>query len=83
MANTRNNMVTAHINGIFQPTLEVIRNVGRVCVFVLGGYLIARGQMAAGIGAIVAAYQYWDRIMGSVVFLGTFLQHADAGARGR
>ena len=81
--NTRNNAVTARINGVFQPTLESIRHVGRLAVFILGGYLLARGQMVAGIGAIVAALQYWDRMMGSVVFLGTFyntLMQALAGA---
>lgn len=81
--NTRNNAVTAKINGIFQPTLEAIRHVGRIAIFILGGYLIARGQMAAGIGAVVAAFGYWDRLMGSVVFLGGFyntMMQALAGA---
>jgi ATP-binding cassette subfamily B protein len=82
--NTRNNMVTAHINGVFQPTLEGIRHVGRLAVFVLGGYLIARGLMGGqGIGSVVAAFGYWDLMMGSVVFLGTFyntLMQALAGA---
>lgn len=81
--NTRNNMVTAQINGVFQPTLEGIRHVGRLAVLILGSYLIARGHLAAGVGAVVAAFGYWDRMMGSVVFLGTFyntLMQALAGA---
>ena len=81
--NTRNNSVTARINGVFQPTLESIKHVGRLAIFILGGYLIARGQMAAGIGAVVAAFGYWDRLMGAVVFLGGFyntMMQALAGA---
>jgi ATP-binding cassette subfamily B protein len=81
--NTRNNAVTARINGIFQPTLEGIRHVGRLAIYILGGYLIARGHMLAGIGAIVAAADYWNRLMGSVTFLGGFyntLMQALAGA---
>jgi ATP-binding cassette subfamily B protein len=81
--NTRNNAVTARINGVFQPTLESIRHVGRVSILILGGYLLARGQMLAGIGAVVAAFGYWDRLMNAVVFLGGFyntMMQALAGA---
>jgi ABC-type multidrug transport system fused ATPase/permease subunit len=82
--NTINNLKNARINGVFQPTLEVIRHTGRVVVILLGGYLLASGGLAGkGPGTIVAVYGYWDRLMGSIVFLGGFynqLMQAMAGA---
>lgn len=82
--NTINNWKNAQINGVFQPTLEVIRHVGRITVILLGSYLLATGGMAErGPGTIVAVYGYWDRLMGSIVFLGGFynqLMQAMAGA---
>lgn len=82
--NTINNRKNAQINGVFQPTLEVIRHIGRITVILLGGYLLATGGMTGkGPGTIVAVYGYWDRLMGSIVFLGGFynqLMQAMAGA---
>ena len=82
--NTVNNRKNAQINGVFQPTLEVIRHTGRITVILLGGYLLATGGLAGrGPGTIVAVYGYWDRLMGSIVFLGGFynqLMQAMAGA---
>ena len=82
--NTLNNIVNARINGVFQPSLEVIRHTGRAIVILVGGYLLATGRLEGrGPGTIVAVYGYWDRLMGSIVFLGGFynqLMQAMAGA---
>lgn len=82
--NTLNNQKNAQINGVFQPTLEVIRHIGRALVILVGGYLLASGRLASqGPGTIVAVYGYWDRLMASIVFLGNFynqLMQALAGA---
>ena len=82
--NTINNAKSARINGVFQPTLEIVRHVGRAIVILLGGYLLATGRLQGrGPGTIVAVYGYWDRLMGSIVFLGGFynqLMQAMAGA---
>jgi ATP-binding cassette subfamily B protein len=82
-ANTRNNAISAFINGIFQPSLELVRHIGRVIVLLLGGYLIVKGIGNTSAGSVVAAFMYWDRLMGSIVFLGGFynqLMQAMAGA---
>ncbi|HEY0007926.1 MAG TPA: ABC transporter transmembrane domain-containing protein, partial [Tepidisphaeraceae bacterium] len=39
--NTENNITAARLNGRYQPTLEVIRYVGRFIILVFGGYLVA------------------------------------------
>jgi ATP-binding cassette, subfamily B, bacterial len=73
VTNSVNNMKAARINGIFQPTLEAIRHVGRLIIIVFGGYLIARGVVDKGnIGSVVAAFGFWDWMMGAVIFLGNF-----------
>lgn len=82
-ANTRNNAKSALINGVFQPSLELVRHFGRVIVLFLGGYLMIKGIGNTNAGSVVAAFMYWDRLMGSIVFLGGFynqLMQAMAGA---
>jgi ATP-binding cassette subfamily B protein len=67
--------------------LELIRFVGRVIIVTYGAYLIVRGEIgateSAGIGAVVAAYLYWDWFMNPILNFGTFstqLMMAMAGA---
>jgi ATP-binding cassette subfamily B protein len=82
--NTTNNLAAARLNGTYQPTLEVIRYVGRAIILVYGGYLVASGQMLnKGVGGVVQAYLYWDWFMNPIVVLGNFynqLMMAMAGA---
>ncbi len=81
--NTVNNAKSAVINGVFQPSLELVRHGGRVIVLLLGGYLMIKGIGKTNAGSVVAAFLYWDRLMGSIVFLGGFynqLMQAMAGA---
>lgn len=81
--NTDNNLQAARLNGLYQPTLEVVRYIGRAIILVYGGYLVASGQMAGkGVGGVVQAYLYWDWFMNPIVFLGNFynqLMQAMAG----
>jgi ATP-binding cassette subfamily B protein len=82
--NTTNNLGAARLNGTYQPTLEVIRYVGRAIILVYGGYLVASAQMLdKGVGGVVMAYLYWDWFMNPIVVLGNFynnLMMAMAGA---
>ena len=82
--NTTNNAKSTMLNAVFQPSLEVVRHLGRVIVFLLGGYLmVGGGKGVTDAGSVVAAFMYWDRLMGSIVFLGSFynqLMQAMAGA---
>ena len=81
--NTTNNMSAARVNGIYQPSLELIRFVGRVIVLAYGAYLISVGQISGGVGAVVAAFLYWDWFMNPIIEFGNFynqLMQAMAGA---
>ena len=68
--NTANNVSTARVNGVYQPTLEVTRFIGRVVLLGYGGYLVASGGLS--LGSVVAAYLYWDWFVNPIVFLGNF-----------
>src|SRR4051812_47067949 len=79
--NTDNNVRVARINGVYQPTLQVLGYVGRSIILLYGGYLVASGAMT--VGTIVAVYLYWDWFMNPVLQLGNFynqLMQAMAGA---
>jgi ATP-binding cassette subfamily B protein len=82
--NTLNNITVSRYSGVSQPTLEVIRFVGRLIILIYGGYLVATGGIPReNIGAIIAAFLYWDWFMNPVVTLGNFynqLLMAMAGA---
>ncbi len=81
--NTANNMSAARINGIYQPSLELVRFVGRVIVLSYGAYLFAVGQIRGGVGEVVQAFMYWDWFMNPIVEFGNFynqMMQAMAGA---
>lgn len=69
--NTNNNMRVAVVNGLYQPLLAIIGFIGRVIILVFGGYLIATGRMKS-VGAVVAAYLYWDWFMNPIINFGNF-----------
>ncbi len=80
--NTSNNVVLSRVNGIYQPLLNLIGFVGRVIILLFGGYLIASGRVR-NVGAVVAAFLYWDWFMNPIIDFGTFsnlLLQAMAGA---
>jgi ATP-binding cassette subfamily B protein len=88
VTNTENNMATARVTGLYQPMLELIRFLGRVIIIAYGAYLLVRGRIGgnsetAGIGAVVAAFLYWDWFMNPIINFGNFstqLMMAMAGA---
>lgn len=81
-ANTANNMRAARINGVYQPTLQLIGFAGRAIILLYGGYLVTVGSIR-GVGSVVAAFLYWDLCMGPIITFGNFhnqLMLAMAGA---
>lgn len=81
-ANTDNNVQFSRINALYQPLLQVIGIIGKCVLLAYGGYLIAAGQ-SMRVGAVVAAYLYWDWFMNPISNLGAFLvqlMQAMAGA---
>lgn len=87
-ANTANNMQVARVNGIYHPLLGTIGFTGKAIILLYGGYLIASGRIdtgpgGGGVGAVVAAFLYWDWFMNPIVNFGNFynqLLMAMAGA---
>lgn len=72
--NTQNNIWAARLNGIYQPLLMLIGYVGKVTILIAGGYLIVSGRISRekGVGAVIAAYLYWDWFMNPILNLGNF-----------
>ena len=83
VTNTANNVTAARINGVYQPLLELVRFLGRIIILAFGAYLVVSGRIGRGVGAVVAAYLYWDWFMNPIINFGTFssqLMQAMAGA---
>jgi ATP-binding cassette subfamily B protein len=81
--NTTNNVQAARLNGVYLPSLDVIRFLGRLVIFCLGAYLVLEGRIVGGVGAVVAVNMYWDWFMNPIIDLGNFynqLMQALAGA---
>lgn len=72
--NTDNNVRAARMNGVYLPMLDLCGFVGKVIILTYGGYLIVAGRFPAsqGVGAVVAAYLYWDWFMNPIRNFGTF-----------
>ena len=82
-SNTNNNIRMARLNGMYQPVLQLIGFLGKVIILGLGGWLIVSGKMSKGVGAVVAAFLYWDWFMNPIQNFGNFynlLMQAMAGA---
>src|SRR5438874_4913881 len=69
--NTSNNVILSRVNGIYQPLLNFVGFVGRVIILLFGGYLIASGRVK-NVGAVVAAFLYWDWFMNPIIDFGAF-----------
>lgn len=85
VVNTVNNVHTARINGLYQPLLNLIGVIGKVIILAYGGYLLVAGRLGGteSIGAVVAAYLYWDWFMAPILNFGALsnqLMMAMAGA---
>ncbi|HYO10891.1 MAG TPA: ABC transporter ATP-binding protein [Tepidisphaeraceae bacterium] len=89
-ANTYNNLRVARINGVYQPLLQLVGFVGKIIILSYGGYLVVTGRIdrpetlvVEGVGAVVAAFLYWDWFMQPILNIGDFynqLMMAMAGA---
>jgi ATP-binding cassette subfamily B protein len=78
-ANTNNNVRMSRVNGVYLPLLDLIGFIGKVVILAYGGYLIISGKFSdasgadlRGVGAVVAAYLYWDWFMGPIRNFGNF-----------
>ncbi|CAA9378637.1 MAG: Heterodimeric efflux ABC transporter, permease/ATP-binding subunit 2 [uncultured Phycisphaerae bacterium] len=84
-ANTVNNVRASRLSAAYLPMLDLCGFVGKVIILLFGGYLIVSGRFEGpqGVGAVVAAYLYWDWFMNPIRSFGTFynqLLMAMAGA---
>ncbi|MGE5610226.1 MAG: ABC transporter ATP-binding protein [Bacillota bacterium] len=72
--NTDNNVWASRLNGVYQPLLQFIGFIGKVTILTFGGYLIVSGRIGRekGVGAVIAAYLYWDWFMNPILNLGNF-----------
>jgi ATP-binding cassette subfamily B protein len=89
--NTSNNINVARVNGIYQPLLTFISFIGKTIILLYGGYLVLSGHIdnprtaqIEGVGAVVAAFLFWDYFMNPIINFGNFyatqLMPAMAGA---
>jgi ATP-binding cassette subfamily B protein len=87
--NTDNNVMVARVNGIYQPLLQAIGYLGKIIILFYGGFLVVTGRLGpetattGGVGAVIAAFLYWDWFMNPILNFGNFynqLMMAMAGA---
>ncbi len=81
--NTSNNVDAARINGIYLPSLDVVKFIGRLIIYCFGAYLVVTGHIPGGVGAVVAVSFYWEWFMNPIIDFGNFynqLMQAMAGA---
>ena len=69
-ANTRNNVMVAHITGIYQPFLQIIKFFGQMIILSYGGYRVWAGNLE--LGHVVAVLMYWDKFMDPTINMGNF-----------
>ncbi len=81
--NTSNNVEAARINGVYLPSLDVVKFIGRLIIYCFGAYLVVGGHIPGGVGAVVAVLFYWEWFMNPIIDFGNFynqLMQAMAGA---
>jgi ABC-type multidrug transport system fused ATPase/permease subunit len=81
--NTANNVDAARINGVYLPSLDVVKFIGRLIIYSFGAYLIVTGHIPGGVGAVIAVSAYWEWFMNPIIDFGNFynqLMQAMAGA---
>ena len=79
--NTSNNVSVARVSGLYLPVLQSAGYLGKAIILAYGGYLVAAGEIR--IGAVLAAFLYWDFFMNPILNIGNFynvLMMAMAGA---
>jgi ABC-type multidrug transport system fused ATPase/permease subunit len=81
--NTANNVDAARINGVYLPSLDVVKFIGRLIIYTFGAYLIVTGHIPGSVGAVIAVSAYWEWFMNPIIDFGNFynqLMQAMAGA---
>jgi ATP-binding cassette subfamily B protein len=87
--NTSNNITASRVNGVYQPMLQAINYLGKIIILFYGGYLVVTNRIgpatatSGGVGAVIAAFLYWDWFMNPILNFGNFynqLMMAMAGA---
>jgi ATP-binding cassette subfamily B protein len=68
--NTANNVSVARVSGLYLPVLQSVGYLGKAIILAYGGYLVAGGGL--GIGAVLAAFLYWDYFMNPILNIGNF-----------
>jgi ATP-binding cassette subfamily B protein len=68
--NTANNVSVARVSGLYLPVLQSAGYLGKAIILAYGGYLFAAGRL--GIGAVLAAFLYWDYFMNPILNIGNF-----------
>jgi ATP-binding cassette subfamily B protein len=79
-ANTANNLKGARLNGVYQPSLELLRFLGRIIIFSFGAYLVVTGDISVGV--VVMAFMYWDWFMNPILDFGNFSNQLMAAMAG-
>ena len=69
-ANTANNVQVARVNGAYLPVLQTIGYLGKSIILAYGGYLVAGSRIE--VGAVLAAFLYWDHFNNAVLDVGNF-----------
>jgi ATP-binding cassette, subfamily B, multidrug efflux pump len=74
--NTVNNVRVAHVNGIFQPTLDFLRIVGQIILLSVSGVIVVtQGTDVADpltVGKVVALIYYWNIFMQPAINIAAF-----------
>ena len=73
--NTEKNLGAAHINGIYQPLLQIVGFLGKLTILIVGCYLVFATRSAAKpftVGMLIACWLYWDWFMNPVIQFGNF-----------
>src|SRR3954469_16263559 len=68
--NTSNNVAVSRVTGAYLPLLQSAGYLGKAIILAYGGYLVAGGWV--GIGAVLAAFLYWDIFTNSILDIGNF-----------
>ena len=79
--NTSNNVAVSRATGAYLPVVQTSGYLGKAIILAYGGYLIAADRIA--LGAVLAAFLYWDYFTNSILNIGNFynvMMMAMAGA---
>jgi ATP-binding cassette subfamily B protein len=84
LVNTDNNVQVARVNGAYLPFLQTIGYLGKAIILAYGGYMVATSPPGTiGVGAVLAAFLYWDHFNNAILDIGNFynvMMMAMAGA---